>query len=133
MLLGPISTGLPFSKLILSLLHISPPKWEATIDQVTPIGPTRAPFRPLDQGTAANIHTQPLKVSTTAVSSQDVPIIATQASIQSQSTAKSVPINCWKDESDVENGSLTSEGGAYAFEISERNTVAATGRACIVM
>lgn len=30
-------------------------------------------------------------------------------------------------------GPLTSEGGAYAFGISERNNVAATGKACIVM
>ena len=93
LLLGPISTGVRFSKLILSLLHVSPRKREATIAQVTPIGPTRAPFRPLHHGTAANIYTQPLKVSTTAVPSQDVPIIATQVSIQSHSTAKSVPMN----------------------------------------
>lgn len=73
------------------------------------------------------VHERPLDLS------QDVPIRATQAFIQSHSTAKFMPMNFWKEESDVENGQLTSEGGAYAFEISERNTIAVTGRACIVM
>ena len=124
---------LTFPQSIMSLMHVFPRKQEATIIQSAPIGPTRPPFRPLEQETGANIQTQRLKVSTAAVSSQDVPIIATQASIQSYSTAKPVPMNFWKDEGDVESSRLTNEGGAYAFQKSERNTAAAPGRACIVM
>ena len=121
-----------FPRFIKSSMHVSSRKRKATVVQSVPVGPTRPPFGAVDRGIRANIHTQPLKVSRTAVS-QDIPIIATRADVQTHSTAKPLHLNFRQDGSDVENGRLSHEGGGYTFRISERNTAPTTGSACTVM
>ena len=117
-------------RFLLSSVRISSTKEKATPAQRISLGPVQPSPRPADQTTAANLHTQPAKVSTTAISPNHHPK-STRATNQTHpltNLSQSIPR---RDTSEIENGRPPDDDTVHPFPLS--NPQFADTAKCIVM